>query len=159
MYMRKHSTLFLALVLGLVALGCDSNKNDDEISIAELIADGWIVTGASDANGDQMAVFAQAFNSIDVIFTQTGSFTLDVDAIDDEDDQTITGTYAVNESTNLITLTTTVPVVGSIGLNFTYSFNGDDEVTFTADQTTSTLLTLLLETPLQGSVSLTITRN
>ncbi len=155
--MRKLSTYLLVLVIAVVGVGCDSDSNDDEISIDELIADGWVLTGVSDADGDQMAVFAQGFSSLKITFTQAGAFTIVVDAIDDAGDNVITGTYSINESTNRITLTTEAQGV-PIQLNFNYAFNGDDVVTFAADSVTSTLLNVLLGTTLQGSVSLTVTR-
>jgi len=156
--MRILSTILLVLAIAVVGIGCDSDNNDDEISIDELIADGWTLIGVSDAEGDKMAVFAQGFSSLDILFTQAETFTIDVDALDDEGDTIISGTYSINESTNRITMTTEVQDQ-PINLNFTYSFNGDDEVTFAADSVTSTLLNILLGTSLQGSISLTVTRN
>lgn len=156
--MCKLSTFLLALMIAVVGIGCDSDNNDDEISIDELIADGWTLSGVSDADGDQMAVFAQGFNSLEITFTRAGAFTIDVDAIDDEGDTVISGTYSINESANRITMTTEVEGL-PVTLIFTYAFNGVDEVTFAADSGTSILLNLLLGTTLQGSISLTITRN
>lgn len=155
--MCKLSTFLLALAIAVVGVGCDSDNNDDEISIDELIVDGWTLTGVSDAEGDQMAVFVQGFSSLEITFTQAGAFTIDVDAIDDAGDTVISGTYSINESANRVTLTADVeglPVV----LNFTYAFNGDDEVTFAADTDTSAKLNFLLGTTLQGSISLKVTR-
>lgn len=155
--MKKISVFLLLLATGFVGIGCDSN-NDDEPSIAELLADNWVVSGVSDDEGDQLTTFVTEFTSIAVIFTESSNFTIDVDAVDPTGDQTISGSFSVNESTNRLTLTTTVPGAGQIQLNFTYAFSGDNQVTLTADSVTSTLLNVLLGTTLQGIVSITISR-
>ena len=155
--MKKISVILLTVAFGFAGIGCDSNDDDDP-SIAELLVDDWVLSGVSDDEGDQLAAFIAGFNSIDVSFTESGNFTIEVDAVDPTGDQTISGTFAVNESTNKLTLTTTVPGAGQIQLNFTYAFSGDDQVTLTADSVTSTLLNVLLGTTLQGTVSITISR-
>ena len=155
--MKKLSTIFFALLFGFVGVGCDSNSDNDDLPIADLLVDVWKLTGVSDADGDQFAVFVQGFNSLEFTFTQAGAITIVVDAIDDAGDTVITGTYSIDESASRIVVTTQAEGVPII-LNFTYTFNGDDEVTFVADSVTSILLNVLLGTTLQGSISLTISR-
>lgn len=155
--MKNILVFLLIIAFAFVGIGCDSDSDDDP-SIAELLEGDWVLTGVTDDDGDQFAVFIAGFNSIEMLFTESGSFTIDVDAVDSASDQTISGTFSVNESTSKLTLTATVVPVGQIQLNFTYSFNGDDQVTLTADSVTSTLLNVLLGTTLQGIVRITITR-
>ena len=155
--MKRISIFLLLVAFGFVGIGCDSNSGGDP-SITELLADDWVLSGVTDDDGDQLAAFVAGFNSINVSFTESSSFTINVDAIDPAGDQTISGTFSVNESTSKLTLTTTVPGAGQIQLNFTYAFSGDDLVTLTADSVTSTLLNVLLGTTLQGTVSITISR-
>ncbi len=155
--MKNILVFLLIIAFAFVGIGCDSDSDDDP-SIAELLEGDWVLTGVTDDDGDQFAVFIAGFNSIEMLFTESGSFTIDVDAVDSAGDQTISGTFSVNESTSKLTLTATVVPVGQIQLNFTYSFNGDDQVTLTADSVTSTLLNVLLGTTLQGIVRITITR-
>lgn len=157
--MKKILVFLLIMAFGFVGIGCDSDSDsDDDSSIAELLEGDWVLTGVRDDDGDQFSVFIAGFNSIEMLFTESGSFTIDVDAVDSAGDQTISGSFSVSESTDKLTLTATVVPVGPIQLNFTYSFNGDDQVTLAADSTTSTLLNVLLATTLQGIVRITITR-
>lgn len=157
--MKKILVFLLIVAFGFVGIGCDSDSDsDDDSSVVELLEGDWVLTGVTDDDGDQFAVFIAGFNSIEMLFTESGSFTIDVDAVDSAGDQTISGTFSVNESTSKLTLTATVVPFGPIQLNFTYSFNGDDQVTLTADSVTSTLLNVLLGTTLQGIVRITITR-
>lgn len=155
--MKNILVFLLIIAFGFVGIGCDSDSDDDP-SIAELLEGDWVLTGVTDDDGDQFAVFSAGFNSIEMLFAESGSFTIDVDAIDSENDQTISGSFSVSESTDKLTLTATIVPVGQIQLNFTYSINGDDQVTLTADSITSTLLNVLLGTTLQGIVRITITR-
>ena len=155
--MKKLSAIFFTFLIGFVGVGCDSNGDNDDPSIADLLVGVWELTGVSDADGDQFTVFAQGFNSLEFTFTQAGAITIGIDAIDDAGDTVITGTYSIDESASRIAVTTEAEGVPII-LNFTYAFNGDDEVTFAADSVASILLNALLVTTLQGSISLTISR-
>ncbi|TDI68989.1 MAG: hypothetical protein E2O85_06330, partial [Bacteroidetes bacterium] len=137
--MKNILVFLLIIAFGFVGIGCDSDSDDDP-SIAELLEGDWVLTDVTDDAGDQFAVFIAGFNSIEMLFTESGSFTIDVDAVDSENDQTISGSFSVSESTSKLTLTATVPPFGPIQLTFTYAFfSGDDQVTLTADSLTSTL--------------------
>lgn len=157
--MKKLSAIFLALLVGFVGIGCDSNSSDDdELSVAEQFVDMWALSGVSDDDGDQLAAFTAGFTAVDVTFASGSTFSIDIDAVDDASDQVLSGTYSVNEAASRLTLTTTVPGTGQIGLNFTYAFTGSDTVTLTADAVTSTLLNVLLGTSLSGQIEITVSR-
>lgn len=156
LYMRRLSALLLVLFFGFIGIGCDSNSSD-ETSVADLLADGWTLTSLFDAEGDQSAVFAAGFDAVDITFTENGNFTIDVDSKLPGEDQTIDGTWTVNETQNKLTLTTLFSGI-PIGLEFTYAFDGDDVLELTASSATSVLLNQLLGTTLQGTVSFTVAR-
>jgi len=155
--MKKLSTFLLVVAVAIMNAGCDSNNNDTQ-SVSDLLADGWTLTSVQDSEGDQTAVFLAGFNSVDATFTQSGDFTIDVDSKVDTGDTSVSGTWSVNESQNRLTLTTTFSGI-PINLQFTYTFNGDNEITLTADSATSQLLNALLGTTLQGTITITIVRD
>ena len=155
--MKKLSSIFLALLIGFVGIGCDSNSDDDdEQSVAEQLIGTWALSGVSDDDGDQLATFAEGFNTVVATFTSGNGYSINIDAVDDASDQVISGTYSVNESTNQLTLNANVPPAGAIALNFTYAFVSSTSVVLTADAVTSTLLNVLLGTSLTGTVAITI---
>ena len=156
--MKKLSAALFMVVLAITSIGCDSNGGDDETSIADLIADGWALTSLEDAEGDQTAVFLTGFDGVDVTFTESGNFTLDVDRKAPNPDTQVTGTWAVNESQSRLTLTTDYQGI-PVDLIFTYMFNGDDEIELTAASSTGILLNTLLGTTLQGTITITIQRS
>lgn len=153
--MRKLSSLLLIALLALVGIGCDSD--DDEGSDAELFVGTWALTGVSDDDGDAMEAFATNFESIVLANDADGSFTLTVNPVVG-DNIVLPGTYTVSESNSRLTLTVTTPL-GPANLNFTYAFNGDDEVELTSDTTTALLLNTLFEgVDLVGQAVITVSR-
>ena len=152
--MRKIS-LFL-LIFGLIAIGCDSNDNgDDDVPDKEQFVGSWVMTGVVDNTGDQSLSFSENFNSVVVTFNSDDTFSLAVDAVNNDNDLTLTGTFTVSESTDGVTLNATVPGVGSIPLSFTYDFVGDD-VTLTAGAQTTAALNGVLNQSLVAPVVFTV---
>ncbi len=156
--MRIISRLLLLVVIGLVGIGCDSN-GDEDMSIADLIADGWMLTAVSDSEGDQTVAFAEGFDGVEITFTESGDFSIFVDSNQPGEDNTITGTWSVNESQNSLTLTTTFSGI-PINLVFSYAFSGDDILELTAASSTSVLLgQLFTGSSLQGTITITVARS
>jgi hypothetical protein len=102
-------------------------------------------------------VFTTGYNGIDISFASSMNFTIDVDAKVDAGDQTITGTWSVNETQSKISLAASFSGL-PVTLDFNYVFSGDDVITLTAGGNTSVLLNTLLGTTLQGSIELTLAR-
>ena len=153
--MRKLSLFLMIVGLLVVGVGCDSN-DDDEQSDASLFVGSHAITSVTDVEGDQTAAFAQGFESIVVTFAEGGNFTIAVDAIVDQGDVTVPGTYEVNESANTITLNATT-ASGTIPLAFEYEFNGN-QTNLTAGAQTATALNALFGTTLQAPATITVTR-
>lgn len=155
--MRKLSVFLFVLATGFAGIGCDSDSSDDGPSDSERLVGNWIMSGVTDADGDQWATFSAAFNEVAVTFGSSGNFSIIVDSKLPDGDQTISGLYTVNETTNSITLAT--EVLGQAAtLGFVYAFSGDTQMTFTADSATSVMLNFLLSTTLRGTVSLILTK-
>ena len=155
--MRSLSVFLFVLVTGFSAIGCDSDSSDNGPSDSERLVGNWIMSGVTDADGDQWDIFSAGFNSVVISFTQSGNYSIVIDSKLPDGDTTISGMYTVNEGTNSIALATEV-AGQSLNLNFTYAFSSDTQATFTADPTTSTLLNVLLGTTLRGTISLILTK-
>src|SRR5690606_9103960 len=110
--MRKLSSIFFALVLALVMVGCDSDSNDDELTDAEIFVGDWVVTGISDDTGDKTAAFGALVESLNVTFTDAATFLLMLNYRDDAgiDDLNLPGTYTLNADINSLILS-----IGEIG--------------------------------------------
>jgi len=154
--MRKLSALLFFVLLALSSTGCDSGGNNED-SVSDKITGNWMLTSISDDEGDKTAVFTTGYNGIDISFESSMNFTIDVDAKVDAGDQTISGTWSVNETQSKLTLSASLSGL-PVALDFTYAFSGDDVITLTAGGNTSVLLNTLLGTTLQGSIELTLAR-
>lgn len=151
--MQKLSSLLLIALLALVSTGCDSN---DESSDAELFVGTWALIGVSDSSGDRMTDFATGFSSIVLVNAADGNFTINVTPRQGSV-MAITGTYTVIENSKTITLRASVGGQ-TVPLNFTYTFDGDEQVALKSDTTTAVLLNNLFGTTLQGQVTMTVTK-
>ena len=149
--MRKTLVCGLILLMFGWITGCDSDSNDDGPSDAERFVNTWTLSQVMDDRGDQTAVFLEGFNGITVAFTPNGTYTMVVDAKDDTQDVTLTGPYVANESAKTVSLTIEF---GGQTLQFplSYSFQNDTTLLLSGN---SVLLNPLLQTGLQGNVTLT----
>lgn len=127
--MRKLPVFVLALLLGLAAVGCDSNEDDE--SDADRIMGTWNLVSIADDVEDQTAGFAGLANGLKVTFNGDGTFILNLDYKDDSgrDDVQLPGTYSINESSQELTLS--VPILQS-ELLFDYDFDSDDQISLSA---------------------------
>ena len=149
--MRTLWFSMLVLVMLGAAIGCDGG--DDELTDAERFARAWTLNEVSDDQGDQTAAFLAGFNRITVSFSENGTYTLVVDAVDDADDLTLSGPYAVNDASKTVSLT--VDIQGqSLALPLSYSFSNDTTLLISGN---SVLVNPLFQTGLQGTVRLTFT--
>ena len=150
--MRKLRLSVLALLLAVVAVGCDSTDNDE--SDAELFVGTWALTSISDATGNQTAGFANLANSLTVDLNADNSFSLLVDYKEDSGrpDLPLAGTYTVDEGGR--TLTLTIPATQQ-SLPFGYDFRTEDEVVLEAG---AALINPLFNptTPYEGTVEVVI---
>ncbi len=147
--MRKLSNLLLVLLIGVIGVGCDSDSSQTD---AEAFVGVWALTGVSDAEGDALAAFGQAFSSVVITNSADNSFTLVANPRDGSP-ITVPGTFSVNESTNTYTLNTP-----QAPLAFTYSYTSDNVVELQAGATTSVLLNATFGTSLVAPATITITR-
>lgn len=156
--MRKISVFLVLLAIGIVSVGCDSDSNDDSMTVVERLVATWALTGVTDSDGDQMETFAAGFNSVFISFTESGAFSIVIDSKIEGEDDTISGDYSVTEATS--TLTLTAEVAGqAVPLTFSYAFaNNFTQATFSALGATSVLLNSLLGTTLTGTIALTLTK-
>lgn len=122
--LSKLKVLFSLLLLVAVAVGCDSNEDDP--SDAERFVGNWQLTALSDAGGDKLAAFSQAANSLTANLTASNQFTIVVDYKEELglEDQTIAGTYQVQEGARQLVL---IPPGGQ-QIPFAYEFEEDDVV-------------------------------
>lgn len=84
----------MLLVALVFAGGCDSSVAPREPEIVGR----WEVVSFRDSSGDLTAVLDQAFHVVRFEFEQAGRFTWFQDGVDDEDDDTIGGTYVLTAS-------------------------------------------------------------
>jgi hypothetical protein len=155
--MRKLSAALFFVLLAFSSAGCDSGGSNND-SVSDKITGNWMLTSIADDEGDKTAVFTTGYNGIDISFASSMNFTIDVDAKVDAGDQTITGTWSVNETQSKISLAASFSGL-PVTLDFSYVFSGDDVITLTAGGNTSVLLNTLLGTTLQGSIELTLARS
>lgn len=151
--MRKIS-LFL-LIFGLIAVGCDSNDNDEEASLtdAELFEGEWILTSLTDDDGPVELI---DYVAVEATFLSDDSFSLFLEGGEGVDDLPLSGTWSLSESTGTMTLNASVPGVPTeIPLTFDYEIDGDNRKLIAGPQTTAAL-NGVLELALAAPVTFTI---
>ena len=149
--------IFLLLIAAVVFVGCDSNDEEDTPAAdAERFVGNWIVVAAADQDGvrDQTAVFAD-LGELTVNLSDVQDFVLALDYTDPmTDDLSLSGPYSLTESSSTLALTVTASGI-TVDLPFQYRFINDDTVELTTNGAT---IGLLLNTPLEGDVVLTLER-
>lgn len=154
----RFSLLTLSLVLGLFAVGCDSSSDDP--SDAERFEGNWVVSDIADDTGNLTQAFGSIVTSLTVNFEADKDFVLalDYNAVGEGagfQDITLTGTYAVIEASNTLTLNVTSPLSVSLGA----SYNIVDDNTIRLELPASIANAVFNpSTPYQGTVKLTVTR-
>ncbi len=153
--MKKIKYSLFLMLFGVLAFaqGCDSGGSGDGggSSVMSDLAGTWGFGGLTDGNGDRTATFEMNYNSVVIIFTEAGSFTLNVDAIDDAGDATYSGTYEVDEGASTLTVAGT-----DTPLTFTYNLVNSATVTLTATGNTGILLGVLFSSALVDPVTITL---
>lgn len=107
--MRKLPVFVLALLFGLVSVGCDSA--DDDPSDAELFVGTWNLISLTDGERDKTADFATIANSFRTTLESDNEFEINVDYKEETGltDRVIPGTYSVVEDAKTLILS---PPVG-----------------------------------------------
>lgn len=150
---RKALTLLPIFVLLFGVTACDSNDNNATDS--ELFLGSWVVDETTDGSGTvDLAAFTDTFFT----FADSGTATIRAVGVDPANTVELTGSYAVNEATNSVTVSIAITGLGTVPLTATYSFNGNDTVTLTIGASTAALLGPLFGTQFDGAVTLTLTR-
>jgi len=156
--MRKIRYTLFFMLFGVLAFaqGCDSDGDGgSDSSVMSDFAGTWRFNGFSDGNGDLTETFEQDYNSVVIIFTEAGSITLNVDAVDDASDASYSGTYIVNEGAS--SLIATLTVFGQpTALTFNYNFIKASTLTLTATGNTGILLGLLFGSSLVDPVTINL---
>ena len=149
-------SVFVLLLLGWTS-GCDSNKDgNDGPSDAEIFVGEWGVARITDADGDQTQAFLSLVDSFLTSLRADGTFDITIDYNDaanaaGQNDINVSGTYAVNESSN--TLTLTIANAGALPLN--YRIENNDRITISGN---ALLINLAFGTNYTGTAALTIVR-
>jgi len=159
--MIRFSSTYLFLALAAVALtsvACDSNGDDDNDAPGAAFVGEWYLDGVEDQSGDRFDEVADDYVEITVMFEANGNAGINADGIDNADDVSVLGSYTVSAASESLTLTLTVPGIGSVPLTFGYDFLNDDRVELTASGLTVTALNAVLGSTLAGSVTMTFER-
>lgn len=120
--MRKLPVSFLALLVGLISIGCDSAEDDR--SDAEIFIGTWSVVEVSDDEGDKTDVFEEGIQEFSATIEADGTYSLLVDFVDPQrPDVPLQGTYELREGDSQIILS-----AGPIDLNFGYDIESDDRI-------------------------------
>ena len=146
------------ILLAVCAGGCDSD-NGDAGSLDEAFVGDWVLVGVEDDTGDRYGEVTDAYHQISLTMQDGGGAVIAADGIDDADDLTVAGSYAVSEPNGTLTLTLTVSGVGEIPLTFAFEFTGSDSIRLTATGLTVTALNAVLGASLAGSTEMTFDRD
>ncbi len=124
-------TFFIVALLAFPFAGCDSN---DDPSDAERFVGTWMAAGVSDSNGDQSEEFMALVNHLTAIFRAGDEdpaflLTLDYNEEAERDDVLLSGTYAVDDGAQTLTLT----IPGGANLPFNYAFQNDMRVNLSSN--------------------------
>ena len=145
--MRKLPVFVLALLLGLVSIGCDS---EDEDSDAEVFLGTWALVGLTDGGGDKTALFGQIATSLTADFEADKTFDVLVDYTQ-QPDFSLAGTYQIDEGQKKIVLQT-----AGRSASFDYNFESDTRMTLSAH---SDIVNGMFETEIYtGTVTITIAK-
>lgn len=79
-------------IMSLVLVGCDNGDSPPDLDIEGT----WRVQTLADTSGDLTEVVNQAFHTVTFEFTANEAFTWFQDGIDDQDDETLRGSYSVS---------------------------------------------------------------
>ena len=136
--------LSFLLMFALVLVACDSEETT--MSDTDLFVGAWTGTSLNvETRVLGVPVTVPVYDvddnggTLTATFTESGSFTFDLDVEDGSTfevggvvlplaDFTVSGTYAINESTGQITLTLLSTTQGNIGGDGDYAFNGDNRL-------------------------------
>jgi hypothetical protein len=150
--LQQYLSLLPAIALVFAFAACDSN---DEQTDSELFIGDWNVTSVSDGDG---TVELTNFSKIVIGFSSSAA-TITATPADASANQVFSGSYAVDEANNRITIQLTVTGIPTpIPVAASYSFSGDDTVTLTIGSATAVVLGPLFGTTFSGDVTLRVER-
>jgi hypothetical protein len=105
--MPRFRYLFTTLLVVLLA-GCDSATDEVE-STRQWFQGNWPLVGAYDDRGDLTPAVEAQLNSVLFKFRKNYTFSLTLDAKDDQYDTVVTGTYDLDVVDTILTLSANVP--------------------------------------------------
>jgi hypothetical protein len=151
------AAIVLALLLPF-ALGCDS---DSGVGLdASFFVGNWRMETVADQNGqrDRTADVRQAVNDLRATFRADGSFSLLIDFAGSLDDQSLTGTYVVSPTGQLV-LTVTTPTT-PVAVPFDAAARGDASAELRASAAVIQIIFAAAEVDFEfvGTVVLTLAR-
>ena len=156
--MRKSVIYIVVLLLLGWTAGCDSNDDngDDGPSDAEVFVGEWEIARITDGDGDQTQAFLDLVDSFEADLRADGTFDISIDYDDEanaagQGDIDVSGTYAVSESNNTLTLT----VANAGALPLSYQIESNDRITISGN---ALLINLAFGTNYTGTAALTIVR-
>ena len=155
--MTKLLSYLLLVVVSLSLGACDSNDGDENSATDQFVGS-WVLTAASDNTGDQFDTISQSFDEILLVLRTSRSASVVATAVEGNDDVSVDGTYSVSESTEMLTLVTTISGIGQVSLPLSYDFSGGNAVELTANDFVTAALNVILDTDLVGSVTLSFAR-
>jgi len=158
--MRRLPVFVLALLIGVTAVGCDSNDDDDP-SDAEIFVGTWTLVSISDQTGDRTGGFAPFLAApITANFASNNTFavTINYNAQAEQaglTDRVIPGSFVIEAGAKSLQLS---PTGFGATVPFDYTITNDNQITLTADAAFMNVL-FTPQTAFQGRVTLSIQRN
>ena len=126
--MRKLPVFVVALLFGLVSIGCDSNE--DDLTDAEIFIGSWTVVEVNDEEGDKTDVFQEGVQDFNATINADGTYSLVVDFVDPQrPDVPLQGTYVVDEGGKTIRLN-----AGPQVLSFEYDIESEDRIDLSVNE-------------------------
>ncbi len=120
--MRNLRVFLGALLLALVAVGCDSAEED--LTDAEIFVGSWTVVAVSDSEGDKTDVFSEGVSSFSATINDDGTYSLVVSFVDpDRSPVALAGDYTVDEGGENLMLS-----AGAQQLNFMYDIRSENRI-------------------------------
>jgi hypothetical protein len=158
--MRRLPVFVLALLIGVTAVGCDSNDDDDP-SDAEIFVGTWTLVSISDQTGDRTDGIGQFLAApITANFASNNTFTITINYNAQAEgagltDSTIPGSFVLKVGAKSLQLS---PTGFGATVPFDYTITNENQITLTADAAFMNAL-FTPQTAFQGRVTLRILRS
>lgn len=162
----------LAMALLIVATGCDSNVDDENVAAncissrdadesSDFFVGTWVATEIRDATGDQSASFAESVSLFTVTFSPN-SYGMRIVFNDQRDPIFFNGaTYSINEASNTITIVIPAVATGTadLPLTFDYTFSENNNAVELCNGTQVLPVNLLFGTTYEAPVTVTLVKS